>query len=178
MSYNLIKPQGVCYFTQGKYPCLKTLNLNFNEIGDEGLFHLSNAVLNELEQLFLFHNNISKSGVEALCKADFAQNLVVLSLSENQNIKDDGVQCFEKQKNWKRLMILNLNRTGLTDQAVKYLIGSIMPNLKKIHLKGNNFTNEISHEISAWKLNGVMIDYLDDYQKKKKKKRGQQIHNE
>ncbi|MCQ2818916.1 MAG: hypothetical protein MJ252_16750 [archaeon] len=171
LSSNSIKPQGVFYFTQGKYPCLKTLNLNFNEIGDEGLYHLSNAVLNELEQLFLFHNNISKAGVEALCKADFAQNLVVLSLSENQNIMDEGVQCFEKQKNWRRLMILNLNRTGLTDQAVKYLIGSIMPNLKKIHLKGNNFTNDIAHEISAWKLNGVMIDYLDDAQKRKRKRK-------
>ena len=73
-------------------------------------------------------------------------------------------------------MILNLNRTGLTDQAVKYLIGSIMPNLKKIHLKGNNFSNEVAHEISAWKLNGVMIDYLDDVQKKKKKKRVQGTH--
>lgn len=171
LSSNSIKPQGVFYFTQGKYPNLKTLNLNFNEIGDEGLFHLSNAVLNDLEQLFLFHNNISKAGVEALCKADFAQNLVVLSLSENQNIMDEGVQCFEKQKNWRRLMILNLNRTGLTDKAVRYLIGSIMPNLKKIHLKGNNFSKEIEHEINAWKLNGVMIDKDDTNVHKKRRKK-------
>lgn len=168
LSSNSIKPQGAFYLSQGKYPKLKVLNLNFNEIGDEGISHISNAFFNALQQLFLFHNNISSNGVTALCKADFIPNLVILSLSENPNITDEGAKLIYETKNWNNLVILNMNRTGLTDRSIQQLKNSTMPKLKKIHLNGNVFTTGINPEINSWKLSGINISY-DNKAKKGKK---------
>lgn len=170
LSSNAIKPQGAYFLSQGSYVNLRILNLNFNEIGDEGITHISNANFNSLEQLFLFHNNISSVGIKNLCKADFISNLLILSLSENPSIEDEGCKYIQETKNWTRLAILNLNRTGLKDISISYLSNSAMPNLKKIQLKGNNFTNKINNEIQAWKLTGLSIEY--DKPDKKHKKHG------
>lgn len=170
LSSNAIKPQGAYFLSQGNYSNLRVLNLNFNEIGDEGISHIANAIFSSLEQLFLFHNNISSEGIKSLCKADFIPNLLILSLSENPSITDEGCKIIKENKNWSRLAILNLNRTGLTDEAVKLLSNSAMPNLKKIQLKGNNFTDGILDKIQAWKLTGLSIEY------DKPKKRGKHGH--
>lgn len=77
-------------------------------------------MFSSLEQLFLFHNNISSEGIKSLCKADFISLLLILSLSENMNIGDEGCKFMHMNKNWAKLAILNLNRTGLTDEAIKY----------------------------------------------------------
>jgi hypothetical protein len=118
----------------------------------------------------LFHNNISSEGIKALCKADFIPNLLILSLSENPNIMDEGCKWIKENKNWTRLAILNLNRTGLTDASISQLSSSAMPSLRKIHLSGNVFTEKICNEIQAWKLTGLSIEY-DNPRKKGKKKR-------
>ena len=95
-----------------------------------------------LEQLFLFHNNISYVGIEHLCKADFIQSLVILSLSENPQITNEGCKHIGNTKNFKNLTILNMNRTGLTDEAITSLMSCPLPNLRKIHLHGNTFTEK------------------------------------
>ena len=172
LSSNSIKPQGAFYLSQGKYPNLRILNLNFNEIGDEGITHISNAIFGSLEQLFLFHNNISSEGIKALCKADFIPNLLILSLSENPNIMDEGCKWIKENKNWTRLAILNLNRTGLTDASISQLSSSAMPSLRKIHLSGNAFTEKICNEIQAWKLTGLSIEYDNPRKKGKKRRHG------
>ena len=179
LSSNSIKPQGAFYLSQGKYPALESLNLNFNEIGDEGLSHIANGFFNKLTSLFLFHNNISHVGINSLCKADFIRNLMILSLSENPNITDDGVRIIKEAKNWTRLNTLNLNATGLTDAAVNYLTNSSMPKLRKLSLIGNKFTNGIEPSISALKLNRVKVEYLSPEEKKRraKKKKQQQQNN-
>ena len=179
LSSNSIKPQGAFYLSQGKYPALESLNLNFNEIGDEGLNHIANGFFNKLTSLFLFHNNISYNGIASLCKADFIRNLMILSLSENPNITDDGVRIIKEAKNWTRLNTLNLNSTGLTDAAVNYLTNSSMPKLRKLSLIGNKFTNGIEPSISALKLNRVKVEYLSPEEKRKraKKKKQQQQNN-
>ena len=166
---NAIKPQGAYYLSQGKYPQLKTLNLNFNEIGDEGVSHIANGSFNELEQLFLFHNNISKIGVDYLCKADFIRNIVVLSLSENPQIGNEGCKAIGATKNYRNLTILNLNRTGLTDEAITILMNCPLPCLRKIHLHGNVFSEKGIANFQTWRLSDVIIEY-DDNKKKKKKK--------
>ena len=180
LSSNSIKPQGAFYLSQGKYPALESLNLNFNEIGDEGLSHIANGFFNKLTSLFLFHNNISHVGINSLCKADFIRNLMILSLSENPNITDDGVRIIKEAKNWTRLNTLNLNATGLTDAAVNYLTNSSMPKLRKLSLIGNKFTSGIQPSISALKLNKVKVEYLSPKEKKKraKKKKQQQTNSE
>lgn len=179
LSSNAIKPQGAYFLSQGSYSNLRVLNLNFNEIGDEGITHISNANFTSLEQLFLFHNNISSVGIKNLCKADFISNLLILSLSENPSIEDEGCKYIQESKNWTRLAILNLNRTGLKDMSITYLSSSAMPNLKKIQLKGNYFTSKVNNEIQAWKLNGLSIEY-DKPDKKHKKvgHRGEKKTNE
>lgn len=166
---NAIKPQGAYYLSQGKYPQLKTLNLNFNEIGDEGISHIANANFNMLEQLFLFHNNISYVGIEHLCKADFIQSLVILSLSENPQITNEGCKHIGNTKNFKNLTILNMNRTGLTDEAITSLMSCPLPNLRKIHLHGNTFTEKGTSNFQSWRLSEVQIEY-DDNKKKGKRK--------
>ena len=170
LSSNAIKPQGAYFLSQGNYSNLRVLNLNFNEIGDEGITHIANAIFSSLEQLFLFHNNISSEGIKSLCKADFIPNLLILSLSENPSITDDGCKIIRENKNWSRLAILNLNRTGLTDTSIELLSNSAMPNLKKIQLKGNTFTENILDKIQAWKLTGLSIEY--DKPKRKGGKHG------
>ena len=177
LSSNSIKPQGAFYLSQGKYPALESLNLNFNEIGDEGLSHIANGFFNKLTSLFLFHNNISHVGISNLCKADFIRNLMILSLSENPNITDDGVRIIKEAKNWTRLNTLNLNATGLTDAAVNYLTNSSMPKLRKLSLIGNKFTNGIEPSISALKLNRVKVEYLSQEEKKKRAKKKKQQQN-
>jgi hypothetical protein len=159
LSSNSIKSQGAFYLSQGKYPHLRKLNLSFNEIGDEGITYISNAIFGSLEQLLLFHNNITSDGIRALCKADFIPNLVVQSLSDNPNITDEGCKWIKENKNWTRLPLLNLNRTGLTDASISLLSSSAMPTLRKIHLNGNKFTEKICNEIQAWKLTGLSIEY-------------------
>lgn len=171
LNSNSIKPQGAYFLSQGKYPNLQTLNLNFNEIGDEGISHIANASFVSLEHLFLFHNNISSAGVQSLCRADFIPNLVILSLSENPQITDDGCKHLKNYKNWKNLTILNLNLTGLTDEAVKILMKCPMPKLKKILLMGNSFTKNIEGDIQAWSLNNIQIEYDNKKSKHKKKKK-------
>ena len=180
LSSNSIKPQGAFYLSQGKYPALESLNLNFNEIGDEGLSHIANGFFNKLTSLFLFHNNISYNGIASLCKADFIRNLMILSLSENPNITDDGVRIIKEAKNWTRLNTLNLNATGLTDAAVNYLTNSSMPKLRKLSLVGNKFTSGIQPSISALKLNKVKVEYLSAEEKKKrdKEKQKKKVHSE
>ena len=170
LSSNAIKPQGAYFLSQGNYSNLRVLNLNFNEIGDEGITHIANAIFSSLEQLFLFHNNISNVGIRSLCKADFIPNLLILSLSENPSITDEGCKTIRENKNWSRLAILNLNRTGLTDASIELLSNSAMPNLKKIQLKGNTFTENILDKIQAWKLTGLSIEY--DKPKRKGGKHG------
>ena len=170
LSSNAIKPQGAYFLSQGNYSNLRVLNLNFNEIGDEGITHIANAIFSSLEQLFLFHNNISSEGIKSLCKADFIPNLLILSLSENPSITDEGCKTIRENKNWSRLAILNLNRTGLTDTSIELLSNSAMPNLKKIQLKGNTFTENILDKIQAWKLTGLSIEY--DKPKRKGGKHG------
>ena len=171
LNSNSIKPQGAFFLSLGKYPNLTTLNLNFNEIGDEGISHIANASFASLEQLFLFHNNISSVGVKSLCKADFIPNLVILSLSENPQISDEGCKYIRENKDWKSLTILNLNRTCLTDEAINILMNTAMPSLRKIHLIGNNFSRNVDRTIQSWTLGNVQVEY-DNKKNKIKKLKG------
>ena len=144
------------------------MNLNFNEIGDEGIAHISNSNFSVLEQLFLFHNNISSNGVKCLCKANFIPTLIILSLSDNPQITDEGCKYIRDEKTWNCHTILNMNRTGLTNKAIEILSKSVMPNLRKIHLVGNAITKtKNDSEIKSWSNNDQLIIELD---KKKKKK--------
>ena len=171
LSSNSIKPQGAFYLSQGKFGCLESLNLNFNEIGDEGLNHIANGFFTKLNYLYLFHNNISIEGIRFLVKAEFVDNLIILSLSENPNIGDSGVRIIKEHKGWTKLNTLNLNATGLTDDALKYLGEASMPQLKKLNILGNKFTQAGKPSINGLRMNHVHVSYRTEAERQKERQR-------
>ena len=171
LSSNSIKPQGAFYLSQGKFSCLESLNLNFNEIGDEGLNHIANGFFSKLNYLYLFHNNISVEGIKYLVKAEFVNNLVVLSLSENPNIGVTGVRIIKEHKGWSKLNTLNLNATGLTDVALGYLGEASMPKLKKLNILGNKFTENGKPSINGLRMNHIHVSYRTQAERDKEKKK-------
>ena len=179
LSSNSIKPQGAFYLSQGKFSCLESLNLNFNEIGDEGLNHIANGFFSKLNYLYLFHNNISVEGIKYLVKAEFVNNLIVLSLSENPNIGDTGVRIIKEHKGWSKLNTLNLNATGLTDIALGYLGEASMPKLKKLNILGNKFTDAGKPSINGLRMNHIHVSHRTEAERqkereKKKKEKGKE----
>ena len=174
LSSNSIKPQGAFYLSQGKFSCLESLNLNFNEIGDEGLNHIANGFFSKLNYLYLFHNNISVEGIKYLVKAEFVNNLVILSLSENPNIGDSGIRIIKEHKGWGKLNTLNLNATGLTDDALKYLGEASMPKLKKLNILGNKFTENGKPNINGLRMNHIHVCYRTKAEREKEKKKKQE----
>ena len=171
LSSNSIKPQGAFYLSQGKFSSLESLNLNFNEIGDEGLNHIANGFFSKLNSLYLFHDNISAEGIKYLVKAEFVNNLIILSLSENPNIGDTGVRHMKEHKGWSKLSILNLNYTGLTDIALDYLGKSSMPKLKKLNIQGNKFTDVGKASINALRMNHIHVSYRTEAERQKEKEK-------
>ena len=171
LSSNSIKPQGAFYLSQGKFSCLESLNLNFNEIGDEGLNHIANGFFSKLLYLYLFHNNISVEGIKYLVKAEFVNNLIILSLSENPNIGDSGIRIIKEHKGWSKLNTLNLNATGLTDVALQYLGEASMPKLKKLNILGNKFTEMGKPSINGLRMNHIHVSYRTQAERNKEKEK-------
>ena len=171
LSSNSIKPQGAFYLSQGKFSCLESLNLNFNEIGDEGLNHIANGFFSKLNYLYLFHNNISVEGIKYLVKAEFVNNLIVLSLSENPNIGDSGVRIIKEHKGWSKLNTLNLNATGLSDIALGYLGEASMPKLKKLNILGNKFTDNGKPSINGLRMNHIHVSYRTEAERQKEREK-------
>ena len=169
LSSNSIKPQGAFYLSQGKFSSLESLNLNFNEIGDEGLNHIANGFFSKLNSLYLFHDNISHEVIKYLFKAEFVNNLIILSLSENPNIGDTGVRLMKEHKGWGKLSILNLNYTGLTDLALGYLGEASMPKLKKLNIQGNKFTETGKGSINALRMNHIHVSYRTEAERQREK---------
>ena len=169
LSSNSIQPQGAFYLSQGKFSSLESLNLNFNEIGDEGLNHIANGFFSKLNSLYLFHDNISVEGIKYLVKAEFVNNLIILSLSENPNIGDTGVRIMKEHKGWGKLSILNLNYTGLTDIALGYLGEASMPKLKKLNIQGNKFTETGKASINALRMNHIHVSYRTEAERQKER---------
>ena len=174
LSSNSIKPQGAFYLSQGKFQCLESLNLNFNEIGDEGLNHIANGFFSKLNYLYLFHNNISIEGIRYLVKAEFIDSLIILSLSENPNIGDSGVRIIKEHKGWNKLNTLNLNATGLTDDALKYLGEASMPKLKKLNILGNKFSPAGKPSINGLRMNHVHVAYKSEQERQREKQKREQ----
>ena len=160
----------------GKFTSLESLNLNFNEIGDEGLKQLADGVFSKLNSLYLFNNNISEEGIGYLVKAIFAKNLIILQLSENKKIGDTGIRIIKEHKVWDKLNTLNLNATGLTDVALGYFTEALMPKLKQLSILGNKFTENGRSFIKTLRKNRIHVAYkteaerMKEREKRKKKK--------
>ena len=165
LSSNSIGPQGVFYLSQGKFSNLESLSLNFNEIGDEGVNYLSTSSFENLNYLYLFHCDLSFRGIAYLKYAKFIPNLKTLSLSENPNIKDDGIKTI-KSLYWANLNTLYLNSTGLGDKSIQYFLESRMPKLKSLNIMGNRFSNNGRKKINELIDKGIDTIYKPKEEKK------------
>ena len=158
LNSNSLKLNGAFYLSQNKFISLEFLNFSDNHIGDEGLHHISNG-FNKLNILHLTHNFITSEGIKYLVKAEFINNLKILSLSENRKIGDTGIRYMKEHKGWKKLKKLNLDLTGLTDLGVNYLSEASMPKLKKLNIHDNNFTIYGIPYINALRMNHISVSY-------------------
>ena len=142
---NQIGPQGAFYLGQSKFANLEILILNFNEIGDEGIQYLSKGPFLGLKYLYLFHNNISNMGVEYILDSIFIDTLLLLDLSDNPNINEEGLDSIKNrmQENnnvLKELLCLNLSATSLNDAALKRINQIQFPKLKRLIMQDIDFS--------------------------------------
>ena len=146
------------------------MNLNNDKIGDEGLNHIANGFFISLNSLYLSYNNISSKGIKYLIKAGFTNNLILLSLSGNQEIGDNGIKNMKEHDGWRKLTTLNLYYTGLTDISLDYIAESSMPKLKKLNIQYNKFSDIRKEFINDLKKNNIDISYktVAEIQKEKK----------
>ena len=162
---NSLKAKGAFYLSQNKFSSLEFLNLSDNRIGDEGLHHIANGFFNKLNILHLTHNFITSEGIKYLIKAEFINNLKILSLSENRKIGDIGIRYMKEHKGWNGLKKLNLDLTGLTDVGLDYLTRASMPKLKKLNIHDNTFTDYGKSSINALRMNHIKVSYKPGTQK-------------
>jgi Ran GTPase-activating protein (RanGAP) involved in mRNA processing and transport len=159
LSSNSIGIQGALNFSKGQFSCLESLNLNYNYISDKGLDFICNGFFSKLNYLYLNKNNISFEGIKHLVKAEFTNNLIILSLDENKKIGDSGIRIIKEHKCWSKLNILYLNKTGLTDIALRYIGESSMPKLRKLNIAGNKFTDDGKPSINGLRMNHIRVNY-------------------
>ena len=158
LNNNSIKSTGAFYLSKGKFSSIEFLNLNNNKIGDEGLKHISNGFFCRLNTLHLVHNSITSEGIKHLLKAEFINNLIILSLSENKKIGDTGIRHMKEHKGWEKLSTLNLDHTGLTDVALDYLGKASMSKLRELNIRNNNFSENGQANI-ALRMNHIVVKY-------------------
>ena len=71
-------------------------------------------------------------------------------------------------KVWNELCILSINNIGLTDEVLKYLKNLPMPNLKRINIKGNNFTDIGIEMLENFGIKDFDISYKNVKKKERK----------
>ena len=109
-----------------KYCKLRGIILNENNITDEGLKHLAEALTNnncKLNSLNLAWNNITDKGVKHLAEALTNNNCKLNSLNlAGNNITGEGVKHLAKAltNNNCKLNSLNLTWNDITDEGVKH----------------------------------------------------------
>jgi len=163
LNNNSLKSKGVLYLSQYKlFYSLESLNLNNNKIGDEGLNHIVNGFFRKLSELYLDNNSITSVGIKYLIKAEFINNIIILSLSDNKKIGDTGIKYMKEHKGWENLSILNINHTGITDLALDYIGNASMPKLKKLYIRDNKFTEMAKANINALRMNHIWVYYKNE----------------
>ena len=159
LNSNSIKSKGALYLSQNKFSYLEFLNISNNQICDEGVNYIANGSFKRLNCLHLSNNSITSEGIKSLVKAEFINNLIILSLSENKKIGDNGMRLIKEHKEWKKLKILNLESIGLTDIGLNYLsiASNSMLKLKELNLKDNKFTYIGNPSINALRMNHIYL---------------------
>ena len=105
-------------------------------ITDLGYMYLSEIpTLNSLRRLSLIRTSITNKGLMYILRAEFAETLEKLNLSESFLLNDDGFIDFFKKNTMKSLQKLYLSWNRLSDASLRVLFESqLFPNLKKLKL--------------------------------------------
>ena len=136
---------------------LSSLNLGNNKITDEGVKQLSNAAVNsQLSSLNLASNNITDEGVKQLSNAVVNSQLSSLDLACN-NITDEGVKQLSNAVVNSQLSSLDLANNNITDEGVKQLSNAVVNSqLSSLYLADNNITDEGVKQLSNAVVNSQL----------------------
>ena len=142
---------------------LKTLNLEYNDITDEAVKHLSTALTHtncKLNSLNLTSSNITDEGVKHLSAALTRTNCKLNSLNlGSNNITHEAVKHLSAALTHTncKLNSLNLFRNNITDKAVKYLSTALTHTnckLSSLNLFLNNkITMKDGNLVNSMKIN-------------------------
>ena len=127
---------------------LRGLNLGFNNIDDEGVKQLSNAVVNsQLSSLNLAGNKITDEGVKQLSNAAVNSQLSSLDLGSNK-ITDEGVKQLSNAVVNSQLSSLDLMyNINITDEGVTELSNAVVNSqLSRLNLLGNHKITDAAKE--------------------------------
>ena len=150
---------------------LTSLNLMYNYITDEGLMHLTKALMHheyKLTGLDLGYNNITDEGLTHLTEALMHHEckLTHLNLMRN-NITDEGLTHLTKAliHHECKLTHLNLADNNITDEGLTHLTKALMHHeckLTHLDLWNNNITDEgLTHLTKALMHHECKLTYLD-----------------
>jgi Leucine-rich repeat (LRR) protein len=117
----------------GQMPGLKTLSLQGNSFGDDGLKHL--AGLKELRALYVGMNRqtIKDAGVQSLSGLTALEHLDL----QGASLTDKGVAAL---KHLKEMRSLDMNGPAITDESVEYLLG--MTKLQHLNVSNTGLTEK------------------------------------
>lgn len=114
-----------------QFPYLKDLDLEDNDLGDEGIFELSRCNLQTIERLSLYDTGISSVGADYI-RTMYLSNLRELDIGKNP-IFTTGLRSLLRGNLCNRLEILYLDKNNLTDD-IELNILVRLPRLKKLVL--------------------------------------------
>ena len=122
---------------------LSGLNLGQNNIGDEGVKQLSNAIVNsQLRRLNISANNVTDEGVQQLSNVLLKSQLSSLDLNSN-DITDEGVKHLSNVLEDSQLSGLNLMAINITDEGVQQLSNVLVKSqLSILNLRFNDIGDE------------------------------------
>jgi len=174
---NYIGPLGcveiVKFFTSDRNKDNKLTHLNLwnNNITDEGLTHLTKALMHhecKLTDLDLIGNNITAEGLKHLTKAlmHYECKLTHLNLMNN-NITAEGLTHLTEalMHHECKLTYLNLNDNNITDEGLTHLTKALIHHeckLTHLYLEYNNITAEgLTHLTKALMHHECKLTHLD-----------------
>ena len=137
---------------------LISLHLCYIELNDETIKDLNLLKTQHLKELYLDGNNITKIGLLNFSKTNIINQISILSLSNNINIKDEGILAFVKSRELLNINELYINNIGITDSSIRYIFENIK-NIKFIDARKNTITSEIliecKHCINLFKIDPI-----------------------
>ena len=172
LSENHIGPHGCTELAKlVKDGNLKTLDIGFNNVGDQGLKSFSEALQSEeckLQTFYISGNDITAVGVKHLSNALKSKlcQLTELHLGKPE-LTDEGVKYLRDalKSEHCQLTELFLTKNQLTDEGVKYLSDALKSEqcqLTDLYLAGNQLTDESAKYLSdALKSEQCQLTGLD-----------------